>query len=121
MKVFVASALLLVGSCANLRYNEKIESLKESISFDDKAVIDTYLKTINAEDLKQHLEEVSSDKYQGRLTGEKGHNEVCNYIRNYYKALNIAAPASNPNYFQKVPKSTLPDGLNDSQNVIAYH
>lgn len=120
MKVLVASALILVGSCATIRHSEKIENLKNSISYNDQSVVKHYLETINAEELKAHVVEVSSDKYNGRMTGEEGHNQVCDYIRNYYKSQNIKAPDSHPNYYQKVPKNALPEGLNESQNIIAY-
>lgn len=120
MKVLVASAIILVGSCSTLRHSEKIENLKDSISYDDKKIVEKYLNTINSEELKTHVEEISSEKYNGRMTGEKGHNEVCDYIRNYYKSQNIKAPESHPDYYQKVPKEVLPEGLNESQNVIAY-
>ncbi|WP_369993560.1 M28 family metallopeptidase [Winogradskyella sp.] len=120
MKVLVASALVLVGSCATLRHSEKIQNLKESISYDDKKVVEKYLNTINPEELRTHVEEIASDKYKGRMTGEEGHNLICDYIRNYYKSLGIKAPASHPDYYQKVPKEALTENLNDSQNVIAY-
>lgn len=120
MKILVASALILVGSCANIRHSEKIDNLKNSISYKDKALVDHYLNTINTEELKVHLEEVSSDKYNGRMTGEEGHNQVCDYIRNYYITQGIKAPESHPDYYQKVPKEVLPNDLNDSQNIVAY-
>jgi sulfur relay (sulfurtransferase) DsrC/TusE family protein len=120
MKVLFALALLFVGSCSNLRHSERIDNLKNSISFEDKAVVNTYMNTITEEELKEHVEEVSSEKYEGRKTGEEGHNQVCNYLREYYKSQNISAPAMHPNYYQTVPKSVLPEGFKDSQNVIAY-
>ncbi|WP_439152711.1 M28 family metallopeptidase [Winogradskyella sp.] len=120
MKVIIASALLLVGSCATLRHSEKIVNLKESIKYENEAIVSEYLSTINTSDLKIHVEEVASDKYNGRKTGEDGHNKVCDYIRTYYQSQNIFAPKSHPNYYQKVPKEVLPDNLNDSQNIIAY-
>lgn len=120
MKLLFASALILVGSCATIRHSEKIDNLKNSIVYDDKVVVEKYLNTITSNDLKIHLEEVSSDKYNGRMTGEEGHNQVCDYIRSYYKFYNISAPESNPDYYQSVPKSVLPEGLNASQNIIAY-
>ena len=120
MKYLVASALILVGSCSTVRHSEKIDNLKESISYDDKATVEQYMKTINSEELKTFVEEVSSDKYEGRMTGEEGHNMVCDYIRNHYKSLGLKAPESHPDYYQKVPKTALPDNINDSQNVIAY-
>ncbi|NNE31059.1 MAG: M28 family peptidase [Winogradskyella sp.] len=120
MKILVASVLILVGSCATLRHSEKIENLKNSIQFKDKAVIYKYLSSIEIKQLKSHVEEVSSDKYEGRMTGETGHNQVCNYLREYYKSQSIEAPESHANYYQFVPKEVLPEGLNNSQNVIAY-
>lgn len=120
MKLLFASALILVGSCATIRHSEKVDNLKNSIVYEDKAIVDKYLNTITVNDLQMHLEEVSSDKYNGRLTGEEGHNQVCDYIRTYYKSYDISAPKSHPDYYQNVPKDVLPEELNASQNIIAY-
>ncbi|WP_296381587.1 M28 family metallopeptidase [Winogradskyella sp.] len=120
MKILVASALILVGSCSTLRHSEKIDNLKDSISYDDETMVNQYLNTIKTDELRAHVEEVSSDKYNGRMTGEEGHNQVCDYIRSYYKSQSIKAPESHPDYYQKVPKEVLPDDLNESQNIIAY-
>ena len=120
MKVLIASALILVGSCSNLSHSKKIENLKNSISYKDEALVKNYLNTIKLEELKSIVEEVSSDKYNGRMTGEEGHNQVCDYIRQSYKDLNLQAPESHPNFYQKVPKEVLPNNLKDSQNIIAY-
>lgn len=106
--------------CAKPRHSEKVKTLKESIAYSDISSVETYISTITEEDLKSHVYEISSDKYAGRKTGEAGHNEVCDYIRGYYKSLNIKAPDSHSDYFQIVPKSALPDNINASQNVIAY-
>ena len=120
MKILIASILMLVGSCSTLRHTEKVDNLKNSITYEDESVVKHYLNTIKVDELKSHLEEVSSDKYNGRKTGEEGHNQVCDYIRTYYKAQDISAPEASPNYYQIVPKEVLPDDLNNSQNVIAY-
>ncbi|MDN3492078.1 M28 family metallopeptidase [Winogradskyella bathintestinalis] len=120
MKILIAAALLFVGSCANVRHSEKINNLKDSITYKDKTVVENYLTTITSKDLESIVVEVSSDKYEGRRTGEPGHNEVCNYIRQTYKDLKIIPPATHTNYYQKVPKDALPKQLNDSQNIIAY-
>ncbi|MBT8376503.1 MAG: peptidase M28, partial [Bacteroidia bacterium] len=94
MKYIVASFLILVGSCATLRHSEKVKNLKESIVFYEKDTVQKYLNTINPKQLETIVDEVSSDKYMGRLTGEKGHNDVCDYLRNYYKNLGITAPGT---------------------------
>ncbi|MFP4846150.1 M28 family metallopeptidase [Winogradskyella sp. PE311] len=120
MKFFVASALILVGSCSTLRHSEKIDNLKEGISYDDTKIVEQYLNTIIVDELRLHVEEVASEKYFGRKTGEEGHNQICNYIRDFYKSHDIKAPLTHPNYYQKVPKNALPNDLNESQNIIAY-
>ena len=120
MKILFASVLLLVGSCATIRHSEKINNLKNSITYKDEPIVTKYLNTINKNDLKVHLKEVASDKYNGRKTGEEGHNQVCDYIRKQYENRNISAPESHPNYYQKVPKEALPNDLNASQNIIAF-
>lgn len=120
MKILVASLLLLVGTCSNKRHSEKVKDIQTSIVFDDITAVETYLKTITEEDLKNHLYEITDSKYAGRKTGELGHNAICDYIRNEYDSLNIEAPEAYPNYYQTVPKSFLPEDINTSQNVIAY-
>lgn len=120
MKTLFASVLILVGSCATIRHSEKIDNLKNSIQYNDKAIVEKYLNTINTEQLQSYVYEISDDKYKGRMTGETGHNEVCDFIRNQYMNFNIIPPKSNPNYYQIVPKEVLPNDLNNSQNVIAY-
>ncbi|MUU78398.1 M28 family metallopeptidase [Winogradskyella endarachnes] len=120
MKALFTSILLLVGSCATIRHSEKINTLKNSIQYNDKTIVEKYLNTINTEQLQSYVFEISDDKYKGRMTGESGHNEVCDFIRNQYINLNIIPPKSNPNYYQIVPKEVLPKGLNNSQNVIAF-
>ncbi|MDO1500391.1 M28 family metallopeptidase [Winogradskyella maritima] len=120
MKFLVLSVLTLVGSCATMRHSEKVEQLENSIIYEDKEAIERFKSEIDIEDLKMHLEEIASEKYQGRMTGEPGHNAVCEYIRSYYDSLNVKAPNLLPDYYQKIPKADLPDNINDSQNIIAY-
>ncbi len=120
MKIFIVSALMLVGSCSTIRHSEKVKNLKDSVTFSDVEVVNNAINSITIEDLKTHVYEISSDKYQGRKTGESGHNKVCEYIRAYYDSLNVSAPKGYDNYYQPVPKAFLPDDLDASQNVIAY-
>ncbi|WP_299117299.1 M28 family metallopeptidase [uncultured Winogradskyella sp.] len=120
MKILVVPLLLLVGTCSNQRHSEKVDDLKNSISYSEKAPVETYLNTITTEDLKIHLNEIASDKYAGRRAGADGHNEVCDYIRKYYDSLQIKAPKTYPDYFQTIPESYLPEELRTSQNVVAY-
>lgn len=122
MKVLIAASLLLVGSCSTIRHSEKVNNLKNNISFQDESVVKTYLNTIDVDQLKNHVEEIASDKYMGRKTGTKGHNEVCDYIRSYYRSIEVSPPLIHPNYYQTVPSTAFPMeyNLNDSQNIVAF-
>ncbi|MCA0131841.1 M28 family metallopeptidase [Winogradskyella alexanderae] len=121
MKFLYASLLVLVGSCATIRHSDKIENLKNGITFEDKEIVQKYLKTISESELEAHVVNFSDDKFLGRKTGEKGHFEACDYLRSFYISQDISAPITHPDYFQTVPKGALPEDIeNDSQNVIAF-
>ncbi|MDT0557632.1 M28 family metallopeptidase [Ichthyenterobacterium sp. W332] len=121
MKFYFLSALLVVGSCTNLRHTEKIKQLKNSIVFEDASIINKYSNTINTKDLRAHLSLFASDSLNGRMTGSEGHNKASNYLRSYYKTQNINSPEGITDYYQKIPASYFPeDIMNSSQNVIAF-
>ncbi|TCK64837.1 peptidase M28-like protein [Winogradskyella wandonensis] len=120
MRILVASLLLLVGTCSNKRHSERVSDLKASIEFNDKSSVETYLNTITENDLERHLVEIASDKYGGRMTGEDGHNQICDYIRSHYQNLELEAPVAYQDYYQRIPAVFLPENLKDSQNVIAF-
>ncbi|MFT5848173.1 MAG: Zn-dependent M28 family amino/carboxypeptidase [Psychroserpens sp.] len=120
MKLYlIALSLTLVGSCATLRHNEKIDKLKESIVFEDEQTVYIYLNTISKEDLKAHVYDFSTDEFQGRKTGEPGHHKASKYLKDYYIKEKIASPLGSK-YYQNVPKSFFSEDLKKSQNVIAY-
>jgi len=120
MRFIVASLLLLVGTCSNQRHSEKVKDLKTSIEYENTSQVQTYMKSITEADLKKHLYEIASDKYAGRMTGKDGHNDICDYIRTYYDSISVNPTRPYPNYYQTVPKTYLPEELNESQNVIAF-
>jgi Zn-dependent M28 family amino/carboxypeptidase len=120
MKIqLVALSLSLVGSCSTLRHSEKIEVLKESITYQDTQIVETYLNTITAEELKEHVYTFSSDDFQGRRAGEPGHHKASKFLKDYYISQDIKSPLGTK-YYQHVPESYFSDGIKDSQNVIAY-
>ena len=121
MKVLVfVSALTLVGSCATTKYSTKIENLKNNIQLTDSSVVMTYANTITAEELKTHLYTFSSDDFEGREVGKAGQIKAANFLKTYYQSEGIQSPISDSIYFQKVPETYLPEGVGDSQNVLAY-
>lgn len=84
----------------------------------------SYANNIDLKQLKNHVYTLASDEYEGRKTGEKGQKMAADYLRNYYKSLNINALPGTNDYFQLVPgqfmKRAFSPALNDSENVIAY-
>ncbi|MGS2726554.1 M28 family metallopeptidase [Psychroserpens sp. BH13MA-6] len=120
MKIhLVALALFLVGSCATLRYSEKIEKIKANIVFEDSETLKSYLETITEMELKTHVYQFSSDKFQGRRAGEPGHHKASKFIKDYYIKEDIKSPLGSK-YYQYIPESYFSEGIKDSQNVIAY-
>lgn len=121
MKVFIfASALSLVGSCATQRYSDKIQNIKDNIVFSDEQQINTFANTITSDELKNEVYQFSSDKYQGRKTGEQGYDMASKYVKDYYINNGIASPLGD-DYYQHISESFFYDNYkNDSQNVVAY-
>lgn len=120
MKFLFIAILTLVGSCATTRHSDKVDNLRQHVVYDDHELVIKYMSTIDEEELKEHVYEIASEKYLGRLTGKPEHDSLCDYLRRQYMSNNIKAPKTAADYYQKVPKEFLPEGFNDSQNVIAF-
>jgi Zn-dependent M28 family amino/carboxypeptidase len=121
MKIFfIASAFALVGSCSTTKYTTKVQNLKDSIQIIDSALVVKYSNTITSEDLKTHLNTISSDTFQGRATGELGQKMTAEFIKNYYTDQHIESPISKENYFQTIPQSFFKKNIKASENVLAY-
>lgn len=117
--LIVALSLTLVGSCATLRHSEKIEKLKDSITFEDAELVESYLNTITETELKSHVYTFSSDEFQGRKAGEPGHHKASKFIKDYYVNEGIRSPLGSK-YYQYIPQTYFSEGIKDSQNVIAF-
>ncbi|HPF97017.1 MAG: M28 family peptidase [Mangrovimonas sp.] len=121
MKVtLIASILTLVGSCSTPKYSTKITNLKNSIKLTDSSFVLKYANTISASELKTHLYEFASEAFNGRATGEAGQEKAAAYLADYYKSNAIKSPINDSIYYQVVPKDYLPEGVNASENVLAY-
>lgn len=121
MKVLlIASVLTLAGSCANIRYTEKIENLKSSIVFEDAEVIATYSNTITPEELSVHVHTLASADFEGRETGQIGYHRASNFLKDFYVDNDISSPLGYDNYYQRIPKSYFSKDSPSSQNVVAF-
>jgi len=84
-------------------------------------IIETnFANSINKTDLKLILYQLSSNKFEGRKSGEKGQKLAAEYLANYYKNIGVKS-AYDSTYFQNIPKDYF-RGLSkdNSQNVVAF-
>ncbi len=57
---------------------------------------------ISKEEIKRHLEELSSDKYEGRKPFSRTEGITIEYIKNEFESMGLL-PANNGSYYQEVP------------------
>lgn len=79
-----------------------------------------YGNTINATELKDMLYTYASDEFEGRETGQPGQKKAVEYLKDYYIDLGIPSPLGNNDYFQEISSSYLKNGVDDSENVVAF-
>ncbi|WP_299550408.1 M28 family metallopeptidase [Seonamhaeicola sp.] len=121
MKTFcILFAFTLVGTCATPRYTTKIQNLKDSIQLVDSAAVVKYANTITSEELKTHLYTFSSDEFEGREAGEKGHQLAANFLKTYYQNEHIESAYGGDNYFQTIPSGFFNNNTKDTDNVLAF-
>jgi Zn-dependent M28 family amino/carboxypeptidase len=118
--LLIASALTLVGSCANLSYIQKIENLKQSIVFDSSETVVKYSHTISPEELSEHVYTLSSEDFEGRETGRNGFHKASKFLKDFYSNNKILSPLGGDNYYQNIPKSYFKKESPASQNVVAF-
>lgn len=103
MKLLYITPLLILLSCT-AKKNIVSTSTKvdkptnvKTIKKDELAV--KYANTITANELKEHLYILASDKYKGRETGKEGQRMAAEYISNEFKKDGVK-PGNNGSYFQ---------------------
>lgn len=62
-----------------------------------------YGNTITSDDLKDLLYTYASDEFEGRETGEPGHDMATKYLQEKYISMGIASPLLKDDYLQEVP------------------
>lgn len=121
MKTFLILAFFsLVGACSNTKYSTKIETIKGAITIKDSTIIRKYAKTINAKQLKVHLQQFASSDFEGRGVGEQGQKKAVHFLKDYYKHQGIKPAVNDTSYFQYIPNTFFTKGIKASENVLAY-
>lgn len=93
-KFSILLLLVIMSSCTT---SKSITDKTKEIKSDDNSV--KYASTINAEELKEHLYVLASDKYQGRETGRIGQKMSAEYIEKEFKKDGVS-PGNKGKYYQ---------------------
>ena len=83
------------------KLNTLILILTLSVSCSQEYASDKYAESITSEELSDLIYEFSSDKFEGRNTGEPGQKLAVEFIRAFYKSNNIIKAENTEDYFQK--------------------
>ena len=95
--IFILFFTLLSLSCGTPK---EISTLKEAKT--TPIDITKFGSTITQDELKDMLYVYASDAFEGRETGEPGHDKAVNYIKDFYSSKSIAPLQSSGDYFQEV-------------------
>ena len=83
------------------KFNTLLLILAISVSCSQENASDKYAESITSEELSDLIYEFSSDKFEGRNTGEPGQKLAVEFIRDFYKSNNIIKADNTEDYFQK--------------------
>lgn len=111
-RFLIITLLLICLSC-----NSQKQAIAES-DYTDKTT--QLFKKIDSLEIKKMLYEYSSDKFKGREAGTEHESISTEYIREFYKNINIEATPGTKKYYQLIPKGTYSRLKGDANNVIAY-
>ena len=101
------------------KFNTLLLILALSVGCSQENASDKYAETITSEELSDLIYEFSSDKFEGRNTGEPGQKLAVEFIRNFYRSNNIIKADNTEDYFQKFlvdfdsRQVTRPDNINE--------
>ena len=102
MKKIILLAWIALGMLVACNSSQKAVPEKATSQISEPSAV-TYAKTITEEDLKAHLYEYASDKYEGRETGQPGQKLASEYIKKEYMTMGVPAAKSDGDYYQNVP------------------
>ena len=66
-----------------------------------KSAFQNSSESINQKDLKNFLERLASEEYEGRGTGDKGERMATEYLASFFEELGLEPAGDNGTYFQE--------------------
>lgn len=100
--LFILGVTTLLIACGSSK-----ESAQKTVVKTTPIDVTEFAQTITSAELKDMLYTYASDEFQGRNTGEAGHEMAVNYIKDFYTNGNIAPLQANGSYFQDVKLNQL--------------
>ncbi len=96
---------MLLGISVLFGCGTSSKSNQSSSQLNEEKIVDPveYANTITSDELKEMLYVYASDEFEGRNTGENGQKLAVEYLKKQYKAIDVATPLGNDDYFQEVP------------------
>ena len=95
--IFILVSTLFCLSCGTPKESSTVKEAKTT-----PIDIIEFGSTITQDELKDMLYVYASDAFEGRETGEPGHEKAVNYIKDFYSSKSIAPLQSSGDYFQEV-------------------
>lgn len=104
MRLFLFAISFVVTTYVSAQYTSGVSTPDSTISkiIDESDISVRYANTIKAEELKAHLDTLSSDSFEGRETGQAGIKKAADYISNYFESLDLPKIGDEQSYFQNV-------------------
>ena len=89
------------------KFNTLLLILALSVSCSQENASDKYAESITSEELSDLIYEFSSDKFEGRNTGEPGQKLAVEFIRDFYKSNNIIKAENTEDYSEHYVRLTI--------------
>ena len=106
---------LTLGSLSSAKEFPKAEAKAKEHG---KSAFQNSSESINQKDLKNFLERLASEEYEGRGTGDKGERMATEYLASFFKELGLEPAGDNGTYFQEFSFNTGKKMNNDNSLTI---
>jgi hypothetical protein len=86
-----------------LAYSSTVWAQRASRELSDEQKILQAMHSISSQDLFNYVNELASDRFEGRLTGTEGYNASAEWLASYFQKWGIVPVGDNDSYLQAFP------------------